>query len=104
MADKSESGSLEIEQFVHFYKILTQRDEVWKVFQDYSGDGEKLLLDELESFLSIEQQEGEQSSRRAQELIDRYEPSETGEEGLCFFLCITRVFGRGGGGGDPRLQ
>uniref|UniRef100_G3NDC5 Phosphoinositide phospholipase C n=1 Tax=Gasterosteus aculeatus aculeatus TaxID=481459 RepID=G3NDC5_GASAC len=94
MADKSESGSLEIEQFVHFYKILTQRDEVWKVFQDYSGDGEKLLLDELESFLSIEQQEGEQSSRRAQELIDRYEPSETAKkqsamslDGFQIYLC-----------------
>ncbi|XP_062420805.1 1-phosphatidylinositol 4,5-bisphosphate phosphodiesterase delta-4 isoform X1 [Pungitius pungitius] len=80
MADKSESGSLEIQQFVHFYKMLTQRDEVWKVFQDYSGDGEKLLLEELESFLSTEQQEGEQSSQHAKELIDSYEPSETAKE------------------------
>lgn len=78
MADKSESGSLEIEQFVQFYKMLTQRDEVWKVFQDYSADGEKLLLDELENFLRIEQQEGEQSSKHAPELIARYEPSDTG--------------------------
>ncbi|XP_029968482.1 1-phosphatidylinositol 4,5-bisphosphate phosphodiesterase delta-4 [Salarias fasciatus] len=77
MADKSESGSLEIEEFVLFYKMLTQRDEVWKVFQDYSGDGEKLMLEELESFLKIEQHEGEQSGRRAKELIGRYEPSET---------------------------
>lgn len=81
MADKSESGSLEIEQFVHFYKILTQRDEVWKVFQDYSGDGEKLLLEELENFLMIEQQEGGRSAQHSQELIDRYEPSETGNGG-----------------------
>lgn len=81
MADKSKSGSLEIEQFVHFYRMLTQRDEVWKVFQDYSGDGEKLMLDELENFLSIEQQEGEQGSQHAQELIDHYEPSESGDDG-----------------------
>lgn len=81
MADKSESGSLEIEQFVHFYKMLTQRDEVWKVFQDYSGDGEKLLLEELENFLRMEQQEGEQSAQHAPELIDRYEPSESGKDG-----------------------
>lgn len=80
MADKSESGSLEIEQFVHFYKMLTQRDEVWKVFQDYSGDGEKLLLEELENFLRTEQQEGEQSSKHAPELIARYEPSDTGKD------------------------
>lgn len=82
MADKSDTGSLEIEEFVHFYKILTQRDEVWKVFQDYSGDGEKLMLEELENFLRIEQQEGEQSAQHAKELIDRYEPSETGK-GSC---------------------
>lgn len=81
MADKSESGALEIEQFVHFYKILTQRDEVWKVFQDYSGDGEKLMLEELDNFLLLEQQEGEQSAQHAQELIDRYEPSESGKDG-----------------------
>ncbi|XP_040003674.1 1-phosphatidylinositol 4,5-bisphosphate phosphodiesterase delta-4 [Xiphias gladius] len=94
MADKSESGSLEIEQFVHFYKMLTQRDEIWKVFQDYSGDGEKLMLEELVSFLRIEQQEGEQSAQHAQELIDRYEPSETAKkqgamslDGFQMYLC-----------------
>uniref|UniRef100_A0A8C5HCQ7 Phosphoinositide phospholipase C n=1 Tax=Gouania willdenowi TaxID=441366 RepID=A0A8C5HCQ7_GOUWI len=77
MADKSESGSLEMKQFVQFYKMLTQRDEVWKVFQDYSGDGEKLMLEELESFLRIEQSEGEKGPQHAKELIDRYEPSDT---------------------------
>uniref|UniRef100_A0A8C6PBS1 Phosphoinositide phospholipase C n=1 Tax=Nothobranchius furzeri TaxID=105023 RepID=A0A8C6PBS1_NOTFU len=77
MADKSETGYLEIEQFVHFYKILTQRDEVWKVFQDYSGDGEILTLEELECFLRVEQQEGQHSSHRAEELIQRYEPLES---------------------------
>lgn len=94
MADKSDSGSLEIQQFVQFYKMLTQRDEVWKVFQDYSGDGEKLMLEELESFLKIEQQEGEQSVQRAKELIGRYEPSETAVkqgamslDGFQMYLC-----------------
>lgn len=80
MADKSESGSLEIEQFVHFYKMLTQRDEVWKVFQEYSADGEKFLLEELENFLRIEQHEGDQSCKHASELISRYEPSDTGRD------------------------
>lgn len=94
MADKSESGSLEIEQFVLFYKMLTQRDEVWKVFQDYSGDGEKLMLEELDSFLKLEQQEGAKSSQHAQELIDRYEPSESAKkqramsfDGFQMYLC-----------------
>ncbi|XP_038575976.1 1-phosphatidylinositol 4,5-bisphosphate phosphodiesterase delta-4-like isoform X1 [Micropterus salmoides] len=94
MADKSDSGSLEIEQFVHFYEMLTQRDEVWKVFQDYSGDGEKLMLEELQNFLSTEQQEGERSAQLARELIDRYEPSESDKqqgamslEGFQMYLC-----------------
>ncbi|KAF1382274.1 hypothetical protein PFLUV_G00142020 [Perca fluviatilis] len=93
-ADKSESGSLKIEQFVHFYKMLTQRDEVWKVFQDYSGDGEKLLLEELETFLSMEQHEGGQSYQLAMMLIDRYEPSESAKkqgimslDGFQIYLC-----------------
>ncbi|MEQ2270435.1 1-phosphatidylinositol 4,5-bisphosphate phosphodiesterase delta-4 [Xenotaenia resolanae] len=94
MADKWKSGSLEIEQFVHFYKMLTQRDEVWKVFQDYSGDGEKLTLEELENFLRLEQGEGDQSSQHALELIQCYEPSETAvnqssmsQEGFEMYLC-----------------
>ncbi|KAM4608994.1 1-phosphatidylinositol 4,5-bisphosphate phosphodiesterase delta-4 [Polymixia lowei] len=94
MADKSDSDSLEIEEFVQFYKMLTQRDEVWKVFQDYSGDGEKLTLDELENFLKQEQQEGERSAQYAQELINCYEPSETAKkqgamslDGFQTYLC-----------------
>ncbi|XP_070693884.1 1-phosphatidylinositol 4,5-bisphosphate phosphodiesterase delta-4 [Pempheris klunzingeri] len=94
MADKSESGALEIEQFVHFYKMLTQRDEVWKVFQDYSGDGERLMLEELNNFLMLEQHEGEQSAQHTQELIDRYEPSEAAKkqgamsfDGFQMYLC-----------------
>ncbi|XP_054643377.1 1-phosphatidylinositol 4,5-bisphosphate phosphodiesterase delta-4-like [Dunckerocampus dactyliophorus] len=94
MADQSESGSLESEQFVLFYKMLTQRDEVWRVFQDYSGNGEKLILEELESFLKVEQQEGDGSTRHARELIDRYEPSEAAKkqgimslEGFQMYLC-----------------
>lgn len=94
MADKSKTGSLEIEQFVQFYKMLTQRDEVWKVFQDYSGDGEKLLLEELESFLRIEQHVSEQSPQHAKELIDRYEPSNSARkqgvlslDGFQVYLC-----------------
>ncbi|XP_041806200.1 1-phosphatidylinositol 4,5-bisphosphate phosphodiesterase delta-4 [Chelmon rostratus] len=94
MADKSESGALEIEQFVHFYKMLTQRDEVWKVFQDNSADGERLMLEELENFLRTEQQEGEQSTQHALQLIDSYEPSESAKkqramsfDGFQMYLC-----------------
>lgn len=80
MADKSESGCLENEEFVQFYKILTERKDMRRVFQDYSRDGQTLTLAELKDFLMQEQQEGERSWEHAQELIDRYEPSETGKD------------------------
>ncbi|CDQ57295.1 unnamed protein product [Oncorhynchus mykiss] len=80
MADNSESGCLENEEFVQFYKMLTEREDVWRVFQDYSRDGQILTLAELEDFLKQEQQEGERSLEHAQELIDRYEPSENGKD------------------------
>ncbi|KAG7263448.1 hypothetical protein CRUP_005315, partial [Coryphaenoides rupestris] len=86
MADKSESSSLEIDEFVLFYKMLTQRDEVWKLFQDYSNDGDLLSAGELESILCVEQHEGDACSQHAQELIARYEPSEIARSQGCLSL------------------
>lgn len=88
MADKSETGTLEGEEFVLFYKALTQRDEVLELFQEYSEDGKKLTLLEFVDFLQQEQMEGAGIDELAMEMIDRYEPSETGW--------------RGGGGGGGR--
>lgn len=79
MADRSESGTLEGEEFVLFYKALTQRDDVLDVFQVFSQDGKKLTLLEFVDFLQQEQLEGENTQEFAMELIARYEPSETGE-------------------------
>lgn len=62
-----------------FYKALTQREEVLSLFQDFSEDGKKLTLLELVDFLRQEQLEGEGTEELAMELIDKYEPSETGE-------------------------
>ncbi|KAJ8403512.1 hypothetical protein AAFF_G00352840 [Aldrovandia affinis] len=77
MADKSQSGTLEDDEFVLFYKMLTQREDVLRLFQSYSGDGQKMGLRDLEEFLQGEQLEGERSRQHALELIDRYEPSDT---------------------------
>ncbi|KAH1184504.1 hypothetical protein KIL84_012445 [Mauremys mutica] len=77
MADRSESGTLEGEEFVLFYKALTQRDDVLGVFQAFSQDGKKLTLLELVDFLQQEQLEGENTQEFAMELIARYEPSES---------------------------
>ncbi|NWR22337.1 PLCD4 phosphodiesterase, partial [Emberiza fucata] len=93
-ADKSESGTLEGEEFVLFYKALTQREEVLSLFQEYSEDGKKLTLLELADFLREEQLENEGTEELAMELIDKYEPSETARarhvlsaDGFLMYLC-----------------
>uniref|UniRef100_A0A8B9GBB8 Phosphoinositide phospholipase C n=1 Tax=Amazona collaria TaxID=241587 RepID=A0A8B9GBB8_9PSIT len=93
-ADKSESGTLEGEEFVLFYKALTQREEVLSLFQDFSEDGKKLTLLELVDFLRQEQLEDEGTEELAMELIDKYEPSETARarhvlsaDGFLMYLC-----------------
>uniref|UniRef100_A0A8C3TJB9 1-phosphatidylinositol 4,5-bisphosphate phosphodiesterase delta-4 n=2 Tax=Chelydra serpentina TaxID=8475 RepID=A0A8C3TJB9_CHESE len=77
MADRSASGTLEGEEFVLFYKALTQRDEVLGVFRAFSRDGKKLTLLEFVDFLQQEQLERENTQELAMELMARYEPSET---------------------------
>ncbi|XP_076027712.1 1-phosphatidylinositol 4,5-bisphosphate phosphodiesterase delta-4 [Genypterus blacodes] len=77
MADKSLSGALEDDEFVLFYKMLTQREDVLRVFQEYSGDGQKLSQSDIEDFLREEQLEGDDIQEHARQLIERYEPSDT---------------------------
>lgn len=77
-ADKSQSDSLEAEEFVEFYKMLTERKEILELFQEFSSDGEKLSACDLEDFLRDGQQEGDTSGQHAVELIERYEPSNNG--------------------------
>ncbi|XP_077604735.1 1-phosphatidylinositol 4,5-bisphosphate phosphodiesterase delta-4 isoform X2 [Crocuta crocuta] len=93
-ADESQSGTLEGEEFVEFYKALTKRPEVLEVFENFSADGQKLTLLEFVDFLREEQNEGERASDLALELIDRYEPSESGKvrhvlslDGFLSYLC-----------------
>lgn len=78
MADKSQSGTLEDDEFVLFYKMLTQREDVLKVFQEYSADGQKLSQADLEDFLKEEQFEEGNIQQHAKQLIEHYEPSDTG--------------------------
>eukprot|EP00076_Gallus_gallus_P023666 XP_015145557.1 1-phosphatidylinositol 4,5-bisphosphate phosphodiesterase delta-4 isoform X5 [Gallus gallus] len=93
-ADKSESGTLEGEEFVLFYKALTEREEVQSLFREFSEDGKKLTLLELVDFLRQEQLEEEGTEELAMELIDKYEPSETARarhalsaDGFLMYLC-----------------
>ncbi|XP_034072783.1 1-phosphatidylinositol 4,5-bisphosphate phosphodiesterase delta-4-like [Gymnodraco acuticeps] len=76
-ADKSQTGTLEDDEFVLFYKMLTQRDDVLRVFQEFSFDGQKLSKRDLEDFLRDEQLEGGDIQLHAKQLIECYEPSDT---------------------------
>uniref|UniRef100_A0A2K5E826 Phosphoinositide phospholipase C n=1 Tax=Aotus nancymaae TaxID=37293 RepID=A0A2K5E826_AOTNA len=78
-ADTSQSGTLEGEEFVQFYKALTKRAEVQELFESFSADGQKLTLLEFLDFLREEQKERDCTSDLALELIDRYEPSDSGK-------------------------
>ncbi|XP_037379938.1 1-phosphatidylinositol 4,5-bisphosphate phosphodiesterase delta-4 isoform X2 [Talpa occidentalis] len=93
-ADVSQSGTLEGEEFVTFYKALTKRTEVQELFENFSADGQKLTLLEFVDFLREEQKEGDGASDLALELINLYEPSESGKlrcvlsmDGFLNYLC-----------------
>ncbi|MEQ2203808.1 hypothetical protein XENOCAPTIV_003956 [Xenoophorus captivus] len=100
-ADKNKDGKMNFKEVKKLLKMMNvemnedhalhlfTRDEVWKVFQDYSGDGEMLTLEELENFLRLEQGEGDQSSQHALELIQCYELSETG---TCMVHAVDYTF------------
>uniref|UniRef100_A0A4W4FRM3 Phosphoinositide phospholipase C n=1 Tax=Electrophorus electricus TaxID=8005 RepID=A0A4W4FRM3_ELEEL len=77
LADKSESGTLEDDEFVLFYKLLTERPEVRRLFQQHSSDGHTLSLWDLEVFLREGQLEQENLREHAAELVLCYEPSDT---------------------------
>ncbi|XP_076841317.1 1-phosphatidylinositol 4,5-bisphosphate phosphodiesterase delta-4 isoform X2 [Brachyhypopomus gauderio] len=77
LADKSESGTLEDEEFVLFYKMLTERAEVRQLFQQFSSDGHTLSLRDLKEFLREGQLEQDSVEEHVAEIIQRYEPSDT---------------------------
>lgn len=88
MADRSHSGTLEDDEFVLFYKMLTQREDALRVFQEYSADGQKLSQNDLEDFLREEQLEGDDIHQHAKQLIEHYEPSDTGTWTMKNILCL----------------
>lgn len=93
-ADGSHSDTLEAKEFTEFYKALTKRAEVQELFENFSADGQKLTLLEFVDFLREEQKEGDQAPDLALELIDCYEPSDSGKlrhvlsmDGFLSYLC-----------------
>ncbi|XP_038646243.1 1-phosphatidylinositol 4,5-bisphosphate phosphodiesterase delta-4 [Scyliorhinus canicula] len=95
MADKSRSGTLEGDEFVLFYKALTHRDDIHRLFNEFSKDKKKLTLLEFVDFLTCEQLEQiDNVEMFSMDLIARYEPSETARklhamtlDGFLMYLC-----------------
>lgn len=59
--------------------MLTQRKEIDRTFAEAAGSGETLSVDQLVAFLQHQQREEAAGPALALSLIERYEPSETGE-------------------------
>ncbi|XP_025769084.1 1-phosphatidylinositol 4,5-bisphosphate phosphodiesterase delta-1 isoform X2 [Puma concolor] len=77
--DRSQTDSLEDEEIEAFYKMLTQREEIDRTFAEAAGSRETLSVDQLVTFLQHQQREEAAGPALALSLIERYEPSETGE-------------------------
>lgn len=77
--DHSQTDSLEDEEIETFYKMLTQRAEIDRTFAEAAGSEETLSVEKLVKFLQHQQQEEAAGPALALSLIERYEPSETGE-------------------------
>lgn len=77
--DHSQTDSLEDEEIETFYRILTQRKEIDRTFEEATGSKDTLSVDQLVTFLQHQQREEEAGPALALSLIERYEPSETGE-------------------------
>lgn len=78
--DHSQTDSLEDEEIETFYKMLTQRAEIDHAFAEAAGSAETLSVEKLVTFLQHQQREEEAGPALALSLIERYEPSETGED------------------------
>uniref|UniRef100_A0A8C6MN91 Phosphoinositide phospholipase C n=2 Tax=Moschus moschiferus TaxID=68415 RepID=A0A8C6MN91_MOSMO len=75
--DHSQTDSLEDEEIETFYKILTQRKEIDRTFEEATGSKETLSVGQLVTFLQRQQREEAAGPTLALSLIERYEPNET---------------------------
>ncbi|XP_075403160.1 1-phosphatidylinositol 4,5-bisphosphate phosphodiesterase delta-1 isoform X1 [Tenrec ecaudatus] len=78
--DHSQTDSLEDEEIEDFYKMLTQRVEIDRIFGEAAGSQETLSVDQLVKFLQHQQREEAAGPALALSLIERYEPSAAAKE------------------------
>lgn len=83
--------------------MLTQREEIDRTFAEAAGSRETLSVDQLVTFLQHQQREEAAGPALALSLIERYEPSETGES-LAAALGLPSLGPRWAGRPLERLQ
>nr|XP_060638622.1 1-phosphatidylinositol 4,5-bisphosphate phosphodiesterase delta-1 isoform X2 [Anolis sagrei ordinatus] len=75
--DTSKTNTLEDDEIEIFYKILTERKEIDRIFSEQSKGKETMSLDDLVGFLRTQQHEENAGSKLALSLIEKYEPNKT---------------------------
>uniref|UniRef100_A0A8C9T815 Phosphoinositide phospholipase C n=1 Tax=Scleropages formosus TaxID=113540 RepID=A0A8C9T815_SCLFO len=77
--DTSKSGTLEGSEIMHFYSLLTNREEINVIYSKYACTGGQMSAEDLLKFLVYEQRE-RSSMSDALRLIEKCEPDETAKE------------------------
>uniref|UniRef100_A0A3Q4HNB7 Phosphoinositide phospholipase C n=1 Tax=Neolamprologus brichardi TaxID=32507 RepID=A0A3Q4HNB7_NEOBR len=77
--DRSQSGTLAGEEIKHFYDLLTQRDEIDVIYEEYAKTTGFMSAQNLVDFLLKEQRE-KATLADAHRIIETYEPDENAKE------------------------
>ncbi|XP_038047120.1 1-phosphatidylinositol 4,5-bisphosphate phosphodiesterase delta-4-like isoform X2 [Patiria miniata] len=73
---KTVSNALDAEEFINFYRMVTRRPELVKVFQEYSGEDDYWTLEEFVEFMHEEMKRFQIKAPWCKEIIEKYEPSD----------------------------
>ncbi|XP_030842360.1 uncharacterized protein LOC578345 isoform X1 [Strongylocentrotus purpuratus] len=67
-------GKLDFDEFVHFYKTLSMRPELYGLLREYSCGKEHMTLEDVDVFLRNEQDINKLNEEGCNSLIEKYEP------------------------------
>ncbi|KAL4224544.1 phosphatidylinositol phospholipase C [Mactra antiquata] len=89
---KGEKPTLDREEFVQFYNMLTERPEIEELYRKYAKDIGYMTASDLQMFLSQEQKENGVTMERCKEIIVVYEPQPEMKRGEKMSLIGFRSF------------
>ncbi|XP_071792380.1 1-phosphatidylinositol 4,5-bisphosphate phosphodiesterase delta-4-like isoform X1 [Asterias amurensis] len=73
---KTVTEALDADEFVNFYRLVTRRPELVKVFQEYSGEDDYWTVAEFVQFMHEEMKRLQVKPQWCKEIIDKYEPTQ----------------------------